>query len=164
MDLLVKFAGQFEEFLGPDVTLVPVPGHAPLRDEHSLWVPRRICEVLVSQGLGVDVVPCLARLTVVPKSAYALPGQRPEAQVHYGSMRVDCSVFVTDRVTVVDDFVTRGDTLLAAASLMKEALPEAGIRAFALVRTIGLQPNVERIIDPCVGTIFRGLGGARRRP
>ena len=56
-------------------------------------------------------------------------------------------------ITVVDDIVTKGATLLAAASRVAEAFPGAEVRTFALLRTMGLVENVERIVDPCQGTI-----------
>ena len=67
-------------------------------------------------------------------------------------------------MTVVDDFITKGNTLLAACSLLKEALPEAEVRAFALVRTMGLVPEVERVVEPCMGTIRVSLDEAFREP
>ena len=36
--------------------------------------------------------------------------------------------------------------------------------AFALVRTMGLRPDVEQIVDPCVGTIRRHGSDADRQP
>jgi hypothetical protein len=70
-----------------------------------------------------------------------------------------------ERITVVDDVVTKGATLLAAASLLAVAFPDAEIRAFALVRTMGLIPDVDRILDPVLGWIRRTAGsGADRDP
>jgi hypothetical protein len=43
--------------------------------------------------------------------------------------------------------------------------PASGtLTAFALVRTMGLRPDVERVVDPCVGTIRRHGSGADREP
>jgi O-antigen ligase len=55
-------------------------------------------------------------------------------------------------------FVTRGRTLLAAAAVLYQALPCVEIRAFALVRTEGLAPDIAAITAPTIGTI-RYLGG-----
>jgi hypothetical protein len=146
-------AGGLEAFLGPQVALVPVPGHAPLVSRDALGVGRRICEELRMQGLGGAVFPCLERIAAVAKSAYARPGERPSPRDHLRSMALEPSVVTHARITVVDDFVTRGSSLLAAASLVKAAFPEAEVLAFALIRTMGLVPEVEQIIDPCVGKI-----------
>ena len=66
---------------------------------------------------------------------------------------------------MVDDIVTRGCTLLAAASRLSDAFPKADIRAFAMVRTMGLVPDITVTIDPCVGSIS-SVGGteANRTP
>jgi hypothetical protein len=59
---------------------------------------------------------------------------------------------------------TKGRTLLAAASRLHEAFPAAQIRAFALVRTMGLIPSVEHLLDPCKGEIRWQAGDAYRCP
>lgn len=56
-------------------------------------------------------------------------------------------------LVVVDDVVTKGATLLAAAAVLQEAFPASRVRGFALVRTMGLVLEVDRILDPCLGTI-----------
>lgn len=72
----------------------------------------------------------------------------------YESMRARLDLLDRPRrVTLIDDFVTRGATLLAAASRLQEALPGAEIRAFVLVRTMGLVAEIESIGAPCAGTI-----------
>jgi len=68
------------------------------------------------------------------------------------------------KVLLVDDIVTKGCTLLACSSRVQEAFPDAEIPAFAmlrtmgLVRTMGLGPDIERIVDPCVGLITAEFG------
>lgn len=66
-------------------------------------------------------------------------------------------------ITVVDDVVTKGATLLGAASLLAGAFPRAEIRAFALVRTQGYVKDIERILDPVVGRISRTRNGGADR-
>jgi hypothetical protein len=40
----------------------------------------------------------------------------------------------------------------------------AEVRAFALVRTLGLQPDIEQILQPCTGVIRNFYGEAAREP
>jgi len=74
-------------------------------------------------------------------------------------MTVSKTVDSPARLLLVDDFVTKGATLLAAASLLKEAFPGAEVQGFALVRTMGLVSDVESIVAPCLGTIRLLRGG-----
>ena len=67
-------------------------------------------------------------------------------------MRVDLEdaggFFAPPRILVVDDFVTKGATLYAAAALVAQALPSSDVHAFALVRTMGLVPEIEDLVGP----------------
>jgi hypoxanthine phosphoribosyltransferase len=67
-------------------------------------------------------------------------------------------------VLLVDDVVTKGRTLLAAATRIHEAFPDAEVRAFALLRTVGFEPEVDRLLRPCVGAIRWRRGDAHRYP
>jgi len=152
---------ELDALFGPDVVLVPAPGSAPIKQRDALWVPRRICQELLAVGFGARWEPWLVRHTAVQKSAYAAPGQRPSAQEHYDSMRVDRRV--TDEespaaITLVDDVLTKGATLRAGASLLAEAFPGATVRAFALIRTMGT--GFQKILDPVVGEILAGWGNS----
>ena len=59
---------------------------------------------------------------------------------------------------------SKGRTLLAAATRIHEAYPDIPLRAFALLRTMGLAVNISRMLDPCVGRICWRAGDARRSP
>jgi hypothetical protein len=59
---------------------------------------------------------------------------------------------------------TKGRTLLAAASRVQEAFPCAEIRAFALIRTMGLISGIQQLLDPCKGEIRWRGGDAHRSP
>ncbi len=153
----------FAAVLGPDVTLVPVP-RSGLLAEGALWPGRRVADALQAAGFGSEVVPCLRRHTAVRKSAFQQPGDRPDATKHFETMEVEPLLIAGQRITLVDDFVTKGNTLLAGASLLVQAYPDKPVAGFALVRTMGLQPNVENIVDPCVGRIRNVYGDADRQP
>lgn len=167
-EVMERLVARFDEsalsqILGPDVTLVPAPRSAPLV-AGALWPPKRIAEALVALGYGGAVETYLERVAAVPKSASQPMGSRPGPQRHYDTMCVQRGLVAPTRITIVDDVLTKGATLIAASSRLVEAFPLADVRAFALVRTLGLQPEVERIIDPCVGTIRRVGDQAVRDP
>jgi adenine/guanine phosphoribosyltransferase-like PRPP-binding protein len=69
-----------------------------------------------------------------------------------------------ESVVLIDDVITKGRTLLAAAARVREAFPHAQIRAFALLRTMGMTTGVEHLLDPCRGEIRWQAGDARRTP
>ncbi len=139
-------------FLNPEVTLVPVPRSAPLTDG-ALWPAKVIADVLAGAGLGGDVLPCVKRVTAVRKSASSPARERPQVREHYESMGVEEELMQPDQITLVDDVLTMGRTMIACALRLEEAYPRAEIRAFALVRTQGLIPDIESLVDPATGTI-----------
>ncbi|HEX4266428.1 MAG TPA: hypothetical protein VHY36_00975 [Steroidobacteraceae bacterium] len=79
---------------------------------------------------------------------------------HYASFSLEGPLGVREhrgnvsRLTLVDDVITRGRTLLAAAARIHAAFPGAEVSAFALLRTL----------DPCEGDVRWISGDARRRP
>jgi hypothetical protein len=159
-------AGDLADMLAPDVTLVPCPRSAPFPPtQPALWVPMRICQALRAAGFGSEIMPFLERVEAVRKSAFAGPGERPSVQRHLTTMRVESALAHPSRITVIDDVVTKGATLLAAASLVATAFPGAEVRGFALVRTMGLVTDVERVIEPVVGRIvYAPTEGIHRQP
>lgn len=128
------------EVLGPGVTLVPVPGSKPLRSQDSLWPARNLVRSLVQVGLGRDWQPLLRRATEVRKSAYAPPGMRPTPGEHFDSLATVPPTGSCAAITVVDDVITRGATILAAVSRIRDAWPQIPVQAFAFVRTMSYQP------------------------
>jgi predicted amidophosphoribosyltransferase len=153
----------FGEFLGPEVGLVPAPRSAP-RVERGLWPAELIAHALVAAGYGKEVLPYLKRTHAVPKSAFAPLGQRPTFERHCETIQVDAQLIVPARITIVDDVVTKGRTLFACAQKLRESYPNVDVRCFAIVRTMGLQPDVERIAEPCRGRIYWAGSDVDREP
>jgi hypothetical protein len=155
--------GELPGFFGPDVGLVPAPRSAP-PVEGGLWPAELFARRFAAAGLGKDVYRYLVRREAVPKSAYAAPGERPSVQRHYETIDVHGELIAPTRLLVVDDVITCGRTLLACVRRLQEALPACEVRCFALVRTKGLQPEVERTLEPCIGRIFWRGTDADREP
>lgn len=170
--------GRFMAAFGGRVVLVPVPGSAPAQAGRS--VGERLAWCLREVGLAAAVEPLLVRRYAVRKSAFAATGERPSVLEHYasfavagtpwGGMPVGRSSLAGGlhgaglQLTLVDDVITRGRTLLAAAGRLREAFPSARIRAFALLRTLGWNEQARQVLDPCEGEVRWLLGDARRRP
>jgi len=146
--------------------LVPIPGSART-DVGSISIAEHLAQALLEEDLGLGVWTGLHRIRAVQKSATAAPGSRPTVVNHYDSFAMAApprQSALPQQVVLVDDVVTKGRTLLAAATRVHEALPDAEIRAFALLRTMGLVPEVDRLLDPCVGQIRWRAGDAYRDP
>jgi hypothetical protein len=150
-------------FLGAGDTLVPVPGCTPLKAGHR-WVSAILADSFVSEGLGGAVWSGLHRHYSVRKSATAPVGERPSVGLHYDSFSIENPLVPPESIVLIDDVVTKGRTLLAAASRLHEAFPTARIRAFALLRTMGLVSGVKRLLEPCMGEIRWRHGDAYRSP
>jgi pyrimidine operon attenuation protein/uracil phosphoribosyltransferase len=151
------FAGLF----GNAVVLVPVPGSAPAPGG---WAAERLAVALQGIGLGRSVWRGVRRCCAVRKSATALNADRPTVQQHYESFSVGRSAVTPQRMVLVDDVITKGRTILAAAARLHEAFPNADIRAFALVRTMGFLADVAIPLEPCQGFVRWAGGDARRDP
>lgn len=150
-------------YFGDDDILVPVPGSAPASMNRA-WGAAYLAEALVREGLGRLAWPGLQRISRVPKSAYALTGARPSIDRHYDSFALTTPPSAPHSIILIDDIVTKGRTLLAAAVKIHEAFPRAHIKAFALVRTMGLIGEVNCLLEPCRGEIRWRSGDALRRP
>jgi hypothetical protein len=67
-------------------------------------------------------------------------------------------------IVLIDDVVTKGRTLLAAALRLEEAVPRVDLRAFALLRTMGYAGDICQFLAPCEGKIEWNGDDARRSP
>jgi hypothetical protein len=155
-----KLAGFFN---AADV-LVPVPRSTPT--SRGSWPAAHLASALLQAGIGARAWSGLHRVCAVPKSATAVPGRRPSVTRHYDSFQVEPPPPVSNLVSIllIDDVITKGRTLLAAAARIREAVPGAHVRAFALLRTLGLAADIERLLDPCKGEIRWRCGDAQRTP
>jgi hypothetical protein len=153
-----KLAG----FFSPNDVLVPVPGAST--KVRGMWAAAKLAQALVQEGLGKVAWHGLHRVVPVPKSATAAPGGRPTVSRHYESLLMDRPPVKPASVLLIDDVITRGRTLLAAAARVRETFPDAQVRAFALLRTMGMIAAVEQLLDPCTGEIKWQRGDAQRTP
>jgi predicted amidophosphoribosyltransferase len=155
-------SSQLAGFFHDTDVLVPVPRSST--KACGMWVAADLARALVQEGLGTMAWPGLHRICAVPKSATAARGARPTVSCHFESFLMErCSVDPAG-VVLIDDVITKGRTLLAAAARVREAYPHAQIRAFALLRTLGFIAGVENLLDPCRGEIRWQRGDARRIP
>ena len=171
--LMVKHAGRVSQlaahcaelrgfFTHADV-FIPVPGSSPYRAGH-VWAAAQLASALLEQGLGQTCWCGLKRRRAVRKSATAAPGSRPSVALHYDSFVIDSGPMSLGSVVLIDDVVTKGRTLLAAASRIHETFPNAKVRAFALIRTMGVIAGIRHLVDPCQGEIAWRGGDAQRTP
>lgn len=130
------------------------------------WPALRISRELEDRRLCGGIACVLERHVPVAKSALVTKGvERPTPEQHAASLRCTSEPNAPPmQITIVDDVVTRGSTLLGCAWVLAERFPEATIRALAVVRTMsGLE--VGSILDPVDdGRIYLRSGSPRREP
>ena len=68
------------------------------------------------------------------------------------------------RIVLIDDVITKGRTLLAAATRLRVELPLSDIRGFALIRTEGFAEQIKHLEEACHGVVRWAGGDARREP
>lgn len=139
-------------FLDPTVTFVPVPKSHPLV-EGALWPSLKIAEQLLNLGYGSEISTLIKRTSRIRKSATAGPGERPSVREHYETLAIERNLFPFEKITLIDDVITKGSTVFVYALHLHEQFPQVEIRVFALIRTQGLIPNIASIVDPSTGTI-----------
>jgi hypothetical protein len=154
--------GRYAQLFGRETVLVPIPGSGVSRC--AFWAAERLAFALKEMGLARTVWPCLHRKLAVRKSASALTGERPTVAQHYDSFAVEPAAHSPQTIVLIDDVITKGRTLLAAAARVREAFPNAHVRAFALIRTMGFLPAVAHLLEPCEGFVYWARGDARRDP
>lgn len=155
---------RFAQLFARDTFLVPVPGCTPTGER--LTAACALAMALHELGLGQEVWCGIKRRTVVTRSATALPGARPSVRQHYESFGIAAAPRGAPlrRIVLVDDVITKGRTLFAAATRLRCAFPHADIRAVALVRTTGFVSHLDRLLAPGDGVVRWAGGDARRDP
>jgi hypothetical protein len=142
--------------------LVPIPGSAV--STGARWPALQLALALSEVGFGLPVWPVLRRLVAVRKSSTAPVAARPRVCEHYASFCVTTSLVGVDRIVLVDDVITKGRTLLAAAARLREQPPNPDVRAFALIRTLGFASRMDHLVEPSHGRIRWARDDARREP
>lgn len=141
-----------QPFLASDRILVPVPGSGKTTPG-NLWAPSLICGALKNAGFGGGVDEILKRETAVPKSAFASAGNRPTPAKHFASMSAEKTLYVPDKITLVDDVITKGSTTMGAYLRLREAFPSADIQVFSVFKTCNFQPDIDAVLAPTVGKL-----------
>lgn len=158
--------GLFHDFLGPDVVVLPAPGHAPVHSNaRRIWPLQDLATKLEQYTLG-QRHNWLQRTTKVQKSAFAAPGERLTSNDHYSTIELchETTLLHPARVTVLDDVVTTGATLHACVRRVRDAFPDAEVRAFAIVRALGKVAVIDDMIEPVEdGTIILHPSGITSR-
>ena len=140
-----------EPFLNPQIGLVPTPRASQLK-EGALWPAKTLCDLLVKYKLGAQVYPIIERHTTI-RTSKSSPGNRPEPPEHLATLDIKNELVSHSSITVIDDIITKGATLLASASLVAKRFPSASIRCFAFQRTRGLQDDIDQLIEIVAGKI-----------
>lgn len=148
--------------------LVPVPrsGIAPAREEW-VWPAARIAGALSDLGVGRGVGFLLERTTAVTRSSTASSAaERPGLATHFHSLSATPAqpLGSSTALCLLDDVVTRGTTLMAAAARLREAYPETAVFGVAMFRTLAGVEFLPRFHDPVVGQISAAGERVVRRP
>jgi predicted amidophosphoribosyltransferase len=143
----------FASIFQPDTVLVPVPSSS-LMQPGTLWVPDRIATALATTGIGKAVTRCLTRVRPLRKAAFSDASERPSPIEQFDTLAVQGRILepLPIQITLIDDIVTRGATLLGAANRLAEVFPESRICGFAAMRTASPSTFVDPY-DPQFGTI-----------
>jgi hypothetical protein len=154
----------FSSYFQADTVLVPTP-KSSLMQPNTLWVPHRIATAIVRVGLAKQVLPCLSRVTSVPKAATSQAKDRPKPADHYRTISVQKPINQPSKIILIDDVITRGSTLLGVANRLADVFPDTPIYAFAAMRTISNPREFNKVYDPCSGEItLRSSGDTLRKP
>lgn len=130
------YIDEFKDFFGSDVTVVPAPSSSKTKPDFEN-APLTICNLLFENELAFEVCDIIERHTTLRKSSHCLPANRPSIQEHISTMIVKNDTISTNKITIIDDVLTKGSTTFACANLIKDRFPNAEVRIFAFMRTRG---------------------------
>jgi len=109
--MAASVGASLEDILNADSVLIPVPGSGLTRP-NTVWPALSICNALRKFGLGAAIETSLRRAHAVQKSAGNQT--RPSLEEHYKSFSVQGTLTAAKNLTLIDDVVTSGTTLMAA--------------------------------------------------
>ena len=118
---------------------------------------------MARQKLVADAVPCLVRVHSVHKSSSGSSRERLLPKEHYDSMSVEPSLVHPDNILLVDDILTMGSTLLGAANRVAKIYPDACIRGFVAMRTVGRIYKFREVWDPDITFVTLSSDGKAYR-
>ena len=112
----------------------------------------------------------MERKKAVPRSsAQKKAADRADPPLHYASLGIgEPTLLGVRKITLVDDVVTRGSTIMGAAARILETWPDARIQAFAVARVDSEQEltNVKEMLDLALDEVRYdpSAGHLERRP
>ena len=133
--------------------LVPIPRSTPMVPG-AIWPSRAICDALLDAGLADGIVEGITRATPVTRSATANAKDRPSPLTHFESLESSFDLLGPQRLVLVDDVLTKGSTSAGCAMRASEGVAEREVSVFSVFRTLGFQPNIERVVNPSSGTVI----------
>lgn len=151
------------DFLGSGQCLVPIP-RSSLQKSHALWPGFENAAALADRLPGLAVKTLVRRVHPVPKASVSASGERSSAELHQTSLDVAHPLDIPDRLTLVDDVITRGSQALGAAWAKWRVRPEVSIRVFAAIRTVSHEHEFSGILDSTTGRISLVGDRVLRRP